>query len=154
VAIGLAGGPELLFLDEPTTGFDPAARRGAWKMIRDLKATGATVLLTTHYLDEAEALADRVAFIFEGRITAEGTPAELRGAYRETSISFAWDGATELPFAAKSEDGRAVIHTSEPTRVLHELTAWATSRGVELEDLRVAPASLEDVYLRLSEAGE
>jgi len=154
VAIGLAGRPELLFLDEPTTGFDPAARRGAWSMIQGLRELGTTILLTTHYLDEAEYLADRTAIILGGRIVAEGTPDELRSRYTDTAIS--WRCA-ELPaglppsLGATLNNGRAVIQSPRPTQVLHELTAWATGQAIELDDLRVSPHSLEDVYLQLSE---
>lgn len=155
VAIGLAGDPELLFLDEPTTGFDPAARRGAWEMIRGLKSLGKTVLLTTHYMDEAQALADRVSIIALGEIVAEGTPDELRSREAETAISFRHDGA-ELPMLAglRIENGRAVLRTTEPTAALFELTSWAKEHGGELEGLSVAPVSLEDVYLELAGGGE
>jgi len=154
VAMGLAGDPELLFLDEPTTGFDPAARRGAWEMLRDLKALGKTVLLTTHYMDEAQALADTVAIIRNGLIVAEGTPDELRSGEAETVISFRFAGSpAELPpgaAAATIESGRAVLRTADPTTVLHELTGWARERGEALEGLSVTPVSLEDVYLGLA----
>jgi ABC-2 type transport system ATP-binding protein len=137
LALGLIGDPELLFLDEPTTGFDPAARRAAWETIRSLRALGKTVLLTTHYLDEAEQLADRVAVLREGQIVALGTPAELGDSH-----------ATEIRYR---RDGREVVlSTEEPTRVLHELTAEALADGRELEDLRVSRATLEDVYLSLT----
>ncbi len=156
VAMGLAGDPELLFLDEPTTGFDPAARRGAWEMIRGLKSLGKTVLLTTHYLDEAQALADTVSIIRNGLIAAEGTPDELRAGQSETVISFRFDGAlSDLPpvaTAATFENGRALLRTVDPTSALHELTGWAKERGEPLENLTVTPASLEDIYLEL--AGE
>jgi len=154
VAMGLAGDPELLFLDEPTTGFDPAARRGAWEMLRDLKALGKTVLLTTHYMDEAQTLADTVAIIRNGLIVAEGTPDELRSGEAETVISFRFAGSpAELPpgaAAATIESGRAVLRTADPTTVLHELTGWARERGEALEGLSVTPVSLEDVYLGLA----
>ena len=153
VALGLAGDPELVFLDEPTTGFDPSARRAAWEMIRGLRALGKTVLLTTHYMEEAEALADRVAIIVDGRIVAEGAPAELRARYKDTRISFRI--AVELPAdiaaLATSEDGRWVIQTNDPTSVLHGLTEWAVKNRIPLEELSVAPIRLEDVYLRLSD---
>jgi len=149
VAVGLAGDPDLLFLDEPTTGFDPAARRGAWEMVRRLRGLGKTVVLTTHYLDEAQALADRAAIIVAGRIVAEGRPGELGGADTRTTISFR-PPAGDLPPGAGLEGGRAILRTDEPTRALHELTAWALERGAELGDLRVARASLEDVYLELT----
>ncbi|HEX6262138.1 MAG TPA: ABC transporter ATP-binding protein [Actinomycetota bacterium] len=153
VAIGLAGDPELLFLDEPTTGFDPSARRGAWGMIRNLRSLGKTVLLTTHYMDEAQSLADRVAILVQGRIVAEGPPAILTGDNRLTTIRFR-RSAEDLPPEVgepEIEDGMVRIRTSEPTRVLHVLTAWATARGEELHELTVAKPSLEDVYLELTE---
>ncbi len=157
VAIGLAGDPDLLFLDEPTTGFDPAARRGAWTMIQGLKSLGKTVLLTTHYIDEAEHLADRVAIIAAGRIVAEGTPGELRSRYTDTVISFRAESMPPgLPaeLGAAVEDGRVAIRAASATEVLYQLTSWARQANVELADLRAAPLSLEDVYLRLSEAAE
>ncbi|MER3410723.1 MAG: ABC transporter ATP-binding protein [Thermoleophilia bacterium] len=142
LALGLIGDPELLFLDEPTTGFDPAARRAAWDMIRSLRALGKTVLLTTHYLDEAEQLADRVAVLREGRIVALGAPAQLVGGSAETEIRFRLDGQEH------------VVKTREPTRVLHELTGKALAEGRELEDLRVRRPTLEEIYLSLTEEGE
>ncbi|HVP04780.1 MAG TPA: ABC transporter ATP-binding protein [Dehalococcoidia bacterium] len=157
VAIGLAGDPDLLFLDEPTTGLDPAARRAAWGVIRGLRELNKTVLLTTHYMDEAEQLADHVAVIAAGRIVAEGTPDELRAGARDTQISFRAESLPDgLPpsLAATLKDGRAVIESPAPTRALHELTSWATQRGIELQDLRVAPLSLEDVYLKLTAESE
>jgi ABC-2 type transport system ATP-binding protein len=155
VAIGLAGDPDLLFLDEPTTGFDPSARRAAWEMIRGLKALGKTVLLTTHYLDEAQALADRVAIISNGRIVAQGTPDELRAEERETRISFRKPAAPlmALTVAASEVDGRIEIRTEQPTQTLRELTNWAGEIGIELEDLAVSPITLEEVYLRVSGDG-
>jgi len=136
--LALVGDPELIFLDEPTTGFDPAARRTAWETIRSLRDLGKTILLTTHYLDEAEQLADRVAVLREGRIVATGTPADL------TSTP-----ATEIRYR---ENGREVVlRTEEPTRVLAELTARAVERGEELLDLEVRRPSLEEVYLELTE---
>jgi ABC-2 type transport system ATP-binding protein len=135
----LVGDPDLVFLDEPTTGFDPAARRSAWDMIRSLRALGKTILLTTHYLDEAQQLADRVAVIRGGEIVALGTPAELIGVTGKTEIRYRLNG--EL----------VVIDTEEPTRVLHELTAQALAEGRELEHLEVRRPSLEDVYLELVE---
>lgn len=153
VAVGLAGDPDLLFLDEPTTGFDPSARRGAWGMIRSLRALGKTVLLTTHYMDEAQSLADRVAIIARGRIVAEGPPAMLTGGQRLTTISFRADPEGLPPEARDAEvtDGRISLRTQEPTRVLHALTGWATARGEELAELTVSRPSLEDVYLELTE---
>ncbi len=135
----LVGDPELVFLDEPTTGFDPAARRSAWDMIRSLRSLGKTIFLTTHYLDEAQQLADRVAVLRAGEIVALGTPAELIGVTRRTEIRHRLDG--EL----------VVLETDEPTRVLHELTTRALAEGRELEQLEVRRPSLEDVYLELVE---
>jgi ABC-2 type transport system ATP-binding protein len=139
LGLALIGDPELIFLDEPTTGFDPAARRSAWETIRELRSLGKTVLLTTHYLDEAERLADRVAVLREGRIVTVGTPRELTGAALETEIRYRRDGE------------EVVVRTSEPTRTLHELTAAAVRDGLELEDLEVRRQSLEEIYLALTE---
>ena len=157
VAIGLAGDPDLLFLDEPTTGFDPSARRTAWEMVRNLKGLGKTVFLTTHYMDEAQQLADRVAIIVEGRIVAEGPPGSLAGAREtKTRISFTTSDAgppTLSPGIAElaRRDGRAVsIETEEPVRVLHGLTGWALANDVEIQGLSVAQPTLEDVYLELT----
>jgi len=140
LGLALVGDPDLVFLDEPTTGFDPAARRAAWEMIRSLRTLGKTVLLTTHYLDEAEQLADRVAVLRDGTIVKIGTPRELTTADLEVEIRFRRDGEEVL------------LRTSEPTRVLHELTAEALSRGEELERLEVRRPSLEEVYLALIDA--
>src|SRR5919198_297523 len=140
LGVALVGDPELVFMDEPTTGFDPAARRAAWDMIRSLRSLGKTVLLTTHYLDEAEQLADRVAVLREGRIVREGTPADLTG--------LGAGGETEIRYR---RDGEAVVlRTTEPTRVLHDLTAKALAAGHELEGLEVRRPTLEDVYLLLT----
>ena len=138
LGIALVGDPDLVFLDEPTTGFDPAARRAAWDMIRSLRALGKTVLLTTHYLDEAEQLADRVAVMREGVIVRVGTPRELTTTDLEVEIRY------------RRGDEDIVISTTEPTRVLHELTAEALARGEELERLEVRRPTLEDVYLSLT----
>jgi ABC-2 type transport system ATP-binding protein len=139
LGLALIGDPELIFLDEPTTGFDPAARRRAWETIRGLRGLGKTVLLTTHYLDEAERLADRVAVLAHGQIVASGTPAELTGSVPDTEIRY-------------RENGREVVlETGEPTRVLNELTARALAEGRELEGLVVQRPSLEEVYLSLTE---
>ena len=138
LAVALAGDPELLFLDEPTTGFDPAARRAAWAMIRSLRQLGKTILLTTHYLDEAEQLADRVAVLRAGQIVAAGTPAELTGAAPATEIRYRRDGE------------EVTLTTDEPTRVLHELTGQALSAGIELDGLTVRRPTLEEVYLALT----
>jgi ABC-2 type transport system ATP-binding protein len=160
VAIALAGDPELLFLDEPTTGFDPGARRAAWEIVRNLTALGKTVFLTTHYMDEAEHLANRVAVIRRGEIVAEGAPRTLgdRTLGRST-VSVQLDGEDELPPALaagdRGSDGVVRLVTTEPVRVLHDLTGWALERGVTLEALRVSQPTLEDVYLELTggEAG-
>jgi ABC-2 type transport system ATP-binding protein len=139
LGLALVGDPDLVFLDEPTTGFDPAARRAAWEMIRSLRLLGKTVLLTTHYLDEAEQLADRVAVMRDGLIVKIGTPRELTTADLEVEIRFRRNGEEVL------------IRTTEPTRVLHELTREALGRGEELERLEVRRPSLETVYLALIE---
>ena len=139
LGLALVGDPDLVFLDEPTTGFDPAARRSAWELVRTLRSLGKTILLTTHYLDEAQQLADRVAVIRAGRIVSLGTPAELIGETRKAQIRYRRDG--EL----------VVLETEEPTRVLHELTSEAMRAGRELDHLEVRRPSLEDVYLELIE---
>jgi ABC-2 type transport system ATP-binding protein len=138
LALALVGDPELVFLDEPTTGFDPGARRQAWETVRGLKGLGKTVLLTTHYLEEAQQLADRVAILREGRIVATGTPHEL----------LATNGSVEIRFLRRGEAVRML--TDDPTRVLHELTAEALAAGDELHELEVRRPSLEDVYLDLT----
>jgi ABC-2 type transport system ATP-binding protein len=138
LALGLVGDPEILFLDEPTTGFDPAARRAAWDMIRSLRELGKTVLLTTHYLDEAEQLSDRVAVLRGGRIVALGKPSELTGGRVATEIRYRRDGQEVL------------VETHEPTKVLHELTGEALARGAELEGLEVRHPTLEEIYLELT----
>ena len=137
LGVALVGDPELVFLDEPTTGFDPAARRSAWDMVRSLRSLGKTVFLTTHYLDEAQQLADRVAVVRDGTIVATGTPSELIHAVEETEVRWV-------------EEGReVVVRTTEPTRVLHEATGRAVAAGRELEGLEVRRPTLEDVYLDL-----
>jgi ABC-2 type transport system ATP-binding protein len=138
LALALIGDPELVFLDEPTTGFDPAARRNAWSTVRSLRDLGKTVLLTTHYLDEAQALADRVAIIKDGRILAEGPPTSLGAGSGRYFISY------------RSADGPRTHETEDPTSLLHELTAAALARGERLEDLSVTRPSLEEVYLELT----
>ena len=138
LGIALVGDPDLVFLDEPTTGFDPAARRTAWETVRGLRRLGKTILLTTHYLDEAEQLADRVAVLREGRIIRVGRPSELTGGQVETEIRYRRDG----------DD--VVLHTHEPTRVLHELTSQAVAEGRELDELQVRRPTLEDIYLALT----
>jgi ABC-2 type transport system ATP-binding protein len=157
VAIGLAGNPELLFLDEPTTGFDPSARRQAWTIVRDLAREGTTVFLTTHYMDEAQRLADRVAIIVGGRIIAEGPPEDLASDHLgATAISFGLPEGTSLPGELNAEatsTGTLVeIQTRDPLRTLNELTAWALREGVQLQGLSVGRPSLEDVYLDLTKA--
>lgn len=142
LALGLIGDPEVLFLDEPTTGFDPAARRAAWEMVRSLRDIGKTILLTTHYLDEAEQLADRVAVLSEGRIVALGSPAELTGTTVPTEIRYRRNGK------------EVVLQTQEPTRVLHELTGEALAEGVELEALLVRRPTLEEIYLELTQGDQ
>jgi ABC-2 type transport system ATP-binding protein len=151
VAIGLAGNPDLLFLDEPTTGFDPGARRGAWEMVRGLQSLGKTVFLTTHYMDEAQELADRVAVIVAGNIVAEGPPSTL--AEREsmdTTVRFHLPEGVAAPPMAEPVGDHWTFETATPTRALHELTSWALDAGVELGGLSVNEPSLEDVYLRLT----
>ncbi len=153
VAVGLAGDPELLFLDEPTTGFDPSARRGAWEMVQGLKALGKTVLLTTHYMEEAEYLADRVAIMVQGEIVAEGQPGELALRDRATTVCFRLaDGAPSLPRelqAALSPGGVYSLATDSPTRTLHMLTVWAVEHGIELEELTVSNPTLESLFIEL-----
>jgi ABC-2 type transport system ATP-binding protein len=141
-ALALVGDPELIFLDEPTTGFDPEARRGAWETVRSLRELGKTVLLTTHYLDEAQALADRVAIVKEGRVLAIGPPRELGVGASEYRVSWR-DAAGELQER----------QTADPTALLHELTAEALARGERLEELSVGRPTLEDVYLELTANG-
>lgn len=170
VAVALIGDAELLFLDEPTTGFDPSARRQAWKVIEGLRDLGKTVMLTTHYMDEAQALADQVAVIAEGRIIATGTPDDLGGRRdAATRVSFEAPGAgagagagavdpgleTAVTGDWSRENGRVVLRTTDPTRSLNELTSWALENGLSLEGLEVSKPSLEDVYLELTgtEAG-
>ena len=140
LGLALVGDPELIFLDEPTTGFDPAARRQAWETIRGLRALGTTILLTTHYLEEAQALPDRLAILREGRIVGTGSPSELLDGHAVVEIRYRRNGQ------------EVVIDTDEPTRVLHDLTAEALAAGVELEGLVVQRRTLEDVYLEMTEA--
>jgi len=138
-ALALIGDPELIFLDEPTTGFDPEARRAAWQTIRSLRDLGKTVLLTTHYLEEAQALADRVAIVKDGRVLAIGPPHELSA------------GAAHYRVAYRGDDGELIEReTDDPTVLLHELTADALARGQRLEELSVGRPTLEDVYLELT----
>ena len=161
VAVALIGDPELLFLDEPTTGFDPSARRQAWEVIGGLRDLGKTVFLTTHYMDEAQELADRVAVISAGRVVASGTPNDLGGrGTAATEISFGLpDGLSigDLPHlaepAVQEATGRVVLRSTGPLSDLNALTGWALQRGVELNWLEVRQPSLEDVYLQLTDGG-
>jgi ABC-2 type transport system ATP-binding protein len=154
MAVALAGDPDLLFLDEPTTGFDPSARREAWEVVKSLASLGKTVLLTTHYMDEAQYLADRAAVISAGRIVAEGSPATLgnrnlagaRIRYRRPEGTVPPDGLAGPPDA----DGFTVIESADPVSDLHRLTGWALDHGVALDGLEVTRPSLEDVYLALT----
>jgi len=152
LALGIAGDPELIFLDEPTTGFDPAARRQSWELIDGLRALGKTILLTTHYMDEAQHLADRVVVIARGKIIAEGTPDAL-GRDGVTVVAFRLPEGDEPPLPAGAERDRRHVRfrTDTPTRDLAPLLAWAAERGIELEGLSVTRPTLEDVYLELTE---
>jgi ABC-2 type transport system ATP-binding protein len=160
VALALIGDPDLLFLDEPTTGFDPAARRRAWDVVESLRELGKTVFLTTHYMEEAQALADRVAIIADGRIVAQGSPGELAGRGGAAArISFRLPSgvaSADLPerLAAAVGNGEVRLEADDPVRVLHELTSWALERQVPLAGLEVRRPTLEDVYLELTAAGE
>jgi ABC-2 type transport system ATP-binding protein len=163
VALALVGNPQLIFLDEPTTGFDPGARRGAWEIVSALAAGGTTILLTTHYMDEAQSLADRVGVMRAGRLVAIGPPEALTaGADSTVEIRFdapAGVGAAELARIAGGElvvgDGeRVAIAVGDPTAALHDLTGWALARGCSLERLEVLRPSLEDVYLALTGGGD
>src|ERR1700742_3354468 len=159
VALALIGDPELIFLDEPTTGFDPAARRDAWKMLDGLRELGKTIFLTTHYMEEAERLADRIAVIAGGRIIDEGTPAKI--GHRDIAASeiiFQLPGGAEaaLPDALlalaqpRRRDGRIELHSAAPLPDLGRLGSWADGRGIEVGELEVRRPTLEDVYLRLT----
>jgi ABC-2 type transport system ATP-binding protein len=160
LALALVGHPDIVFLDEPTTGFDPEARRRAWDLIESLRRFGTTILLTSHYMDEVERLADRVAVVARGEMVAMGVPAELGHAPRRVHIAFRMpDGIdrSALPPVGSRDvritDGTAAIETDTPTAVLHALTEWAMARGVELADLTVRRPSLEDLYLELTDLG-
>ena len=154
LALGMVGAAELLFLDDPTTGFDPVARRQAWDIIRQLADGGTTVLLTTHYLDEAQALADRVVVMARGRVVAEGTPQSLAARTGTTQISWRHAPGTALPAGATLDDGRAVIDATDPVTALHDLTGAALRDGLALDDLRVNRPSLEETYLELLDEDE
>lgn len=158
LALALVGDPDLIFLDEPTTGFDPAARHGAWQLIRSLRGVGRTIVLTSHYMDEVQQLADRAAVLAAGRIVAEGAPDALAGrGPQETLICFRLPPDTrieELPEGLRAitsvHRDALELRTTEPTRILLELCAWAVEHGVELPSLTVNGPSLEDVYLQLT----
>jgi ABC-2 type transport system ATP-binding protein len=160
VALALIGDPALVFLDEPTTGFDPSARRAAWQVVAGLRDLGKTIFLTTHYMDEAEFLADRIIVLAAGEIVAEGTPATLGGRDRSAArITFTLPGDVEAahlpPQFATAADGnfrRIEARTTAPVEDLRSLTVWAAERGLELPDLEVRRATLEDVYLDLTGA--
>ena len=155
VALGIIGRPRLLFLDEPTTGFDPSARRGAWELVTGLRDMGTTIVLTTHYMDEAQTLADRLAIMARGSIVAAGTTSDIGG--RDTAgtrISFRLPpgiDCADLP-ATSELDGRGTVtvRTDDPTRDVHALTGWAMDRHLRLDDLTVVRPSLEDIYLQLT----
>ncbi len=156
LALAVIGRPDLLFLDEPTTGFDAAARREAWALVRDLRDLGTTILLTTHYMDEAQALADRIAVIDHGRLVAEGTPETVGG--RDTAESVVrftlpdHDDATGVPMpdGATAAGGVVTVRTTEPLSYLYTLSSWAMRHDVRVEGLSVGRPSLEDVYLQLT----
>jgi ABC-2 type transport system ATP-binding protein len=153
LALALVGNPDLVFLDEPTTGFDPQARRNAWELVKRLCTLGKTIFLTTHYMEEAQYLADRVAVMARGRVVALGAPDSIGGRAAGTmQIRFTLPGHVglgDLPLAARMDNGRALIETSDATRALHTLTGWALDRGVPLGNLTATGRSLEDVYLEL-----
>jgi ABC-2 type transport system ATP-binding protein len=159
VALALIGDPELIFLDEPTTGFDPSARRMAWDVVRGLRDLGKTVFLTTHFMDEAENLADRILILAAGRIVAEGTPETIGGRHTDASvITFTMPdglGADRLPPlpapASVQANGRAEIVAPEPMPVLYALSSWAVQHDLKIPDIAVQRPSLEDIYLRLSQ---
>jgi ABC-2 type transport system ATP-binding protein len=156
LALGLVGDPDLLFLDEPTTGFDPSARRNAWQVIEGLRALGKTILLTTHYMDEAQYLADRVAVIVRGRVVALDRPHALAAASAQQSVirlTLAGDDAGALPALAgtvRRLDSTVEIRTAEPARDLHAIGGWALARGQDLATLTVSRPTLDDVYLELT----
>jgi len=159
LALGIAGDPDLIFLDEPTTGFDPSARRRSWELVENLRSLGKTILLTTHYMDEAQELADRVAVISAGRIVAEGSPETIGGRDHVNAVvgfrlpqSVAVDDVP-LPrgVAFDEKDGRVTFETEAPTRDVARLVAWAAGRGEELEGLTVSRPTLEDAYLMLTD---
>lgn len=154
LALGLVGDPELVFLDEPTTGFDPSARRNAWQIVRDMRALGKTIVLTTHYMEEAQELADRICVMARGKLVAEGSPQVLRARTESrTRIRFSVPSGMNLdslPRQAVVSDGVVLLETETPTATLHELTSWAVEHRLELPGLEVTRPSLEDVYLELT----
>ncbi|MEP6695595.1 MAG: ABC transporter ATP-binding protein [Pseudonocardiales bacterium] len=157
LALAVIGRPELLFLDEPTTGFDPSARREAWALVRDLRELGVTILLTTHYMEEAQALADRIAVLAAGLLVADGTPETIGGRdTAESVVTFTVPEAIDLSVvplptgASDHTDGHFTVRTTEPVRYLHALTGWSIDAGIAVEGLTVARPSLEDVYLELT----
>jgi ABC-2 type transport system ATP-binding protein len=170
LGLGIIGRPEVLFLDEPTTGFDPVARRSFWDLISGLAADGTTVMLTTHYLDEAEHLADRVGVMAQGRLIAEGTPADLISSFGGSTLRFSMPDTPDMPVRLGHEEvqvaiaarvsgtvtitatGRVEISTTSPTADLSAVTAWAQGAGLELPDLEIVRSTLEDVFIRLGEA--
>ena len=152
LALALVGDPDLIFLDEPTTGFDPAARRQSWKLVEGLTDLGKTILLTTHYLDEAQHLADRIVVLNGGRIVAEGTPQTLGGARPVTTVRFSVPDPEHLPTLGEVPEvveHSVTYRTTDPTALLYRLTGWATGRDVELAGLEVTRPSLEDIYLKI-----
>lgn len=159
LALGLVGNPEVLFLDEPTTGFDPSARRASWGMLENLKSLGTTIVLTTHYMDEAEHLADRVGVISKGCIVAAGTPSELAAGTDSTVVRFRLPAGVQVESLPAPHGvprvSRSLIEyrSNAPTALLHELTSWALANNVDLDDLAVNRPSLEDIYLALTEPG-
>ncbi|MCY4574993.1 MAG: ABC transporter ATP-binding protein [Chloroflexi bacterium] len=155
VAVGLAGNPELLFLDEPTTGFDPSARRGAWDMVKNLQNLGKTILLTTHYMEEAEYLADRVGIMVEGRVVVEGPPQEIAGSGGATLIRIRLPDGTAAPPESLGVHpavgpGTYEIQAASPTVVLYQLTTWAVENDIEFEDIAVTRPSLEDIFIEVT----
>jgi ABC-2 type transport system ATP-binding protein len=160
LALGIVGHPEVLFLDEPTTGFDAAARRKSWELIADLCRLGTTVLLTTHYLEEAEHLADRVGVLANGALVAEGSPAELTARQGDTVVSFTVVGADPgemsavLPATTVLKGQRVEFTSIDPTIDVHAVSAWAIERGLRLDALSVSRPTLEDVFLGLADGEE
>ncbi len=156
LALALIGDPALIFLDEPTTGFDPGARRSAWEIVKGMQSIGKTVVLTTHYMDEAYALASRLYIIARGKVVEEGTPdAIIQRSQRRTRITFSHADVHELPPVegdVQRDGGSVVVETDVPLKALHTLTGWAIDNTVNVENLEVKNPSLEDVYLELTNA--